>query len=66
MHITELPRDGWARRMRWRRRPSDERVSEYVLFTDADVLFSPSMLRRALAYAEVSRRTTWWCCRRCR
>jgi GT2 family glycosyltransferase len=28
--------------------------SEYLLFTDADVSFSPSILRRALAYAEQS------------
>jgi hypothetical protein len=28
--------------------------SEYLLFTDADVLFSPSVLRRAMAYAEAS------------
>jgi glycosyltransferase involved in cell wall biosynthesis len=28
--------------------------SDYVLFTDADVLFSPSILRRAMAYVETS------------
>lgn len=28
--------------------------SDYVLFTDADVWFSPSILRRALAYAEMT------------
>jgi len=33
----------------------EQTESDYLLFTDADVLFSPSILRRALAYAEMEK-----------
>jgi cellulose synthase/poly-beta-1,6-N-acetylglucosamine synthase-like glycosyltransferase len=52
-HLTETP-EGWLGKtfaMEYVRRNSQ---SDYVLFTDADVWFSPSILRRALAYAEMS------------
>jgi glycosyltransferase involved in cell wall biosynthesis len=53
IHVTELP-EGWLGKthaMEVGTRGSD---SDYLLFTDADVLFSPSILRRAMAYAEAS------------
>ena len=59
LHITEL-RDGWLGKTN----AMDYAVklsagwdggSDYVLFTDADVLFSPSVLRRSIAYAERER-----------
>jgi glycosyltransferase involved in cell wall biosynthesis len=53
IHVTELP-VGWLGKtyaMEVGTRSSD---SDYLLFTDADVLFSPSVLRRAMAYAEAS------------
>lgn len=55
VHVTE-PADGWmgktfALAVGTERR----RESEYILFTDADVWFSPSILRRAVAYAEMAR-----------
>jgi glycosyltransferase involved in cell wall biosynthesis len=53
IHVTELP-EGWLGKthaMEVGTRGSD---SDYLLFTDADVLFSPSILRRAMAYVEAS------------
>jgi len=54
IHITELP-DGWMGKtfaMMVATEQFGERFgeSEYLLYTDADVLFSPSVLRRAMAY----------------
>jgi len=34
---------------------------DWLLFTDADVLFKPDVLRRAVAYAEAEPPTTWSC-----
>ncbi|MDE1152046.1 MAG: glycosyltransferase family 2 protein [Micavibrio sp.] len=55
LHITDLPEGWlgktWAMDAGMRQCPE----AEYVLFTDADILFSPSVLWRALALAEVSR-----------
>ncbi len=59
LHISELP-PGWlgkthalAQALNLAELQANE--SEYVLFTDADVLFSPSILRRSLAYAQGER-----------
>lgn len=50
LHITELP-PGWLGKTHAMAQALTVSESEYVLFTDADVLFSPSVLRRSLAYA---------------
>ncbi|SEF50738.1 Glycosyltransferase, catalytic subunit of cellulose synthase and poly-beta-1,6-N-acetylglucosamine synthase [Bryocella elongata] len=52
LHITDLP-DGWLGKVHAMQAAVDATRSEFVLFTDADVLFSPSVLRRAMAYAEM-------------
>lgn len=51
MRITELP-EGWLGKTFALTLATDNTQSEFLLFTDADVLLSPSLLRRALAYAE--------------
>lgn len=51
LHIKHLE-DGWLGKTFAMQAALQSCESEYVLFTDADVLFSPSVLRRALAYAE--------------
>ena len=56
LHITELPH-GWLGKTHAMAQALTVSAlgandSEYVLFTDADVLFSPSVLRRTLAYAK--------------
>jgi hypothetical protein len=53
IHVKELP-EGWLGKTFAMTVATDKSESEYVLYTDADVLFSPSILRRALAYAEAS------------
>jgi len=53
LHITELP-EGWLGKTFAMEEAARQSDSEWLLFTDADVLFSPSILRRALAYAEKS------------
>lgn len=54
LHIRELPH-GWLGKTHALEVALRQCSSDYVLFTDADVLFSPSVLRRALAYAEAER-----------
>lgn len=54
IHITELP-EGWLGKTFALTVATENSDSEYVLYTDADVLMSPSVLRRALAYAEASK-----------
>lgn len=51
VHVTELP-PGWLGKTHAMALGLVASESEYVLFTDGDVLFSPSVLRRALVYAE--------------
>ena len=53
IHLTELP-EGWLGKTFAMAVALENSDSEYVLFTDADVLHSPSILRRAVAYAEAS------------
>ncbi len=50
LHITELAY-GWLGKTHALAQGLALAESEYVLFTDGDVLFSPSVLRRSLAYA---------------
>jgi len=51
IHVAELE-DGWLGKTFAMQVAVEQSSSDYLLFTDADVLFSPSILRRALAYAE--------------
>ena len=51
IHVAELE-DGWLGKTFAMQLAVEQTSSDYILFTDADVLFSPSILRRALAYAE--------------
>ncbi len=57
IHVTELP-EGWLGKtfalQVGTERDTELGASEYVLYTDGDVLFSPSILRRAVAYAQAS------------
>jgi GT2 family glycosyltransferase len=54
LHITELP-EGWLGKTFALEEATRQSDSDWLLFTDADVLFSPSILRRAVAYAEASK-----------
>jgi GT2 family glycosyltransferase len=51
VHVMELP-PGWLGKTHAMAQGLAVSESDYVLFTDADVLFSPSVLRRSLAYAQ--------------
>jgi len=50
IHVDYLP-EGWLGKTFALEVGTRNSSSEYLLFTDADVLFSPSSLRRAMAYA---------------
>ena len=51
IHITELPA-GWMGKPHAMWTASNLASGDWLLFTDADVLFKPDALRRALVYAE--------------
>jgi glycosyltransferase involved in cell wall biosynthesis len=51
VHVKELPA-GWLGKTHAMWTASDLATGDWLLFTDADVLFKPDSLRRALAYAE--------------
>jgi glycosyltransferase involved in cell wall biosynthesis len=51
VHITELP-PGWLGKTHAMWTASLQATGEWLLFTDADVLFKPDALRRALTYVE--------------
>lgn len=51
IHHSELP-SGWLGKTHAMWTAAREASGEWLLFTDADVLFKPDSLRRALAYAE--------------
>jgi cellulose synthase/poly-beta-1,6-N-acetylglucosamine synthase-like glycosyltransferase len=53
IHVAELP-EGWLGKTFALMIGMENSDSDYLLFTDADVLFSPSILRRALVYAQSS------------
>ncbi len=53
IHLTETV-DGWMGKTFALEVATERSRSEYILFTDADVWFSPSILRRALTYAEIT------------
>lgn len=49
IHIRELPA-GWLGKNHALYRGASEATGEYFLFTDADIVMDPSILRRAMAY----------------
>lgn len=51
IHHTELP-SGWLGKTHAMWTAANQASGDWLLFTDADVLFRPDSLRRALAYAE--------------
>jgi len=51
IHVGELP-PGWLGKTHAMWSASRESNGDWLLFTDADVLFKPDAIRRALAYAE--------------
>ena len=51
VHHSELP-PGWMGKTHAMWTAANEATGDWLLFTDADVLFKPDSLRRALAYAE--------------
>ena len=51
IHHTELPA-GWLGKTHAMCTAANQATGDWLLFTDADVLFKPESLRRALAYAE--------------
>ncbi len=51
LHVHELP-PHWLGKTHAMWTASQQATGEWLLFTDADVMFTPSALRRALAYAE--------------
>jgi glycosyltransferase involved in cell wall biosynthesis len=51
IHVGELP-SGWLGKTHAMWVAGERATGDWLLFTDADVLFKPDVLRRALAYAE--------------
>jgi glycosyltransferase involved in cell wall biosynthesis len=51
VHITSLP-EGWLGKTNAMNAAVGTHRTEYILFTDADVTFDPSILRRTLAFME--------------
>ena len=51
IHVAELP-TGWMGKTHAMWRAGEAATGDWLLFTDADVLFKPETLRRAVAYAE--------------
>ncbi|MFZ0561128.1 MAG: glycosyltransferase family 2 protein [Terriglobales bacterium] len=54
IHISELP-SGWLGKTHAMWTASQQATGDWLLFTDADVLFKPDSLRRAISYAEAER-----------
>jgi len=51
LHVSELP-SGWLGKTHAMWTAAQQAIGDWLLFTDADVLFKPDSLRRAIAYAE--------------
>lgn len=54
IHVTELP-TGWMGKTHAMWTASEQASGDWILFTDADVLFKPDTLRRAIAYADAEK-----------
>jgi glycosyltransferase involved in cell wall biosynthesis len=54
LHINELP-SGWMGKAHAMWSAAQQAKGDWVLFTDADVMFRPDCLRRAISYAEAER-----------
>jgi glycosyltransferase involved in cell wall biosynthesis len=54
LHVTELP-PGWLGKTHAMSLAAQQATGEWLLFTDADVVFHPGALRRALAWATRSK-----------
>jgi len=54
IHITELP-SGWLGKTHAMWRGAAATQSDWILFTDGDIIFHPDALRRTLTYAELTR-----------
>jgi glycosyltransferase involved in cell wall biosynthesis len=54
IHVSTLP-TGWMGKAHAMWNAAQQATGDWILFTDADVLFKPDVLRRALAYAESER-----------
>jgi glycosyltransferase involved in cell wall biosynthesis len=54
IHISELP-SGWLGKTHAMWTAGQQASGDWLLFTDADVLFKPDSLRRAVAYAKAER-----------
>jgi len=54
LHVRELPA-GWLGKTHAMWRAAQQATGEWILFTDADVVFRPDALRRAMNYAESAR-----------
>jgi len=50
LHVTSLPA-GWLGKTHALQRGAEQATGDFLLFTDADVLFAPDALRRAIAWA---------------
>jgi GT2 family glycosyltransferase len=53
LHVTELP-EGWLGKTHAMALAARQAPTDYLLFTDADVLFRPDAIRRSLAHAVAS------------
>jgi glycosyltransferase involved in cell wall biosynthesis len=54
LHVTELPQ-GWLGKVHAMWTAAQQATGEWLLFTDADVVFRPDALRRAMIHAERER-----------
>ncbi len=52
IHVKELP-EGWMGKSHAMHLAAEGATAEWLLFTDGDVLFSPSVLSRSIAHAEL-------------
>src|SRR5271154_3671588 len=54
IHVSQLP-SGWLGKTHAMWTAGQQATGDWMLFTDADVLFKPDSVRRAIAYAEAER-----------